>query len=111
MTDAAPETVSETETFVSWREFMGSSHASSLALVCLAVWLHAADSLIVATMLPAIVADIGGAALVGWSVSLYEIGSIVAGAASALLTMRYGLRPPMSLAAALFGVGCAVSVV
>jgi MFS family permease len=86
-----------TETFVSWREFLGSPYAASLALVCLAVWLHAADGLIVATMLPSIVAETGGAALVGWSVSLYEIGSIVAGAASALLTMRFGLRAPMSM--------------
>lgn len=101
----------DAETFVSWREFLGSPYAASLALVCLAVWLHAADSMIVATMLPSIVAEIGGAALVGWSVSLYEIGSIVAGAASALLTMRFGLRAPMSMAAALFGFGCILSAV
>lgn len=101
----------DTETFVSWSEFLGSPYAASLALVCLAVWLHAADGLIVATMLPSIVAEIGGAALVGWSVSLYEIGSIVAGAASALLTMRFGLRAPMSMAAALFGLGCILSAV
>lgn len=101
----------DTETFVSWREFLGSPYAASLALVCLAVWLHAADSLIVATMLPSIVAEIGGVALVGWSVSLYEIGSIVAGAASALLIMRFGRRTPMSMAAILFGFGCILSAV
>ena len=56
---------SETETFVSWREFLGSAYTAPLALVCLAVWLHAADSLIVATMLPSIVAGVGGAGLVG----------------------------------------------
>ena len=51
---ATPPTGTEldTETFVSWREFLGSSHARSLALVSLAVWLHAADSLIVATQGP-----------------------------------------------------------
>ena len=111
MADPPPGTELDTETFVSWREFLGSSHARALALVSLAVWLHAADSLIVATMLPSIVATIGGAALVGWSVSLYEIASIVAGAGSALLTMRYGLRKPMSCAAMLFGLGCLVSAV
>jgi len=105
------EAGNDTQTFVSWREFVGSPYAASLALVCLAVWLHAADSLIVATMLPSIVAEIGGAALVGWSVSLYEIGSIVAGAASALLILRFGLRAPMSLAAILFGLGCILSAV
>jgi MFS family permease len=101
----------EDDEFVSWKEFLSSSHTSSLALVCLAVWLHAADSLIVATMLPSIVADVGGAGLVGWSVSLYEIASVVAGAASALLTMRLGLRKPMAMAAALFGLGCLLSSV
>jgi len=109
MADSGSEAERNAETFVSWREFLGSPYAASLVLVCLAVWLHAADSLIVATMLPSIVAGIGGAALVGWSVSLYEIGSIVAGAASALLTMRFGLRAPMGVAAALFGFGCVVS--
>lgn len=97
--------------YVSWREFLGNTGTGALALVCLAVWLHAADSLIVATMLPSIVAEIGGAALVSWTVSIYEIGSIVAGAATALLTMRYGLRWPMCLAAALFGLGCALSAI
>ena len=111
MADIGAEAGQDTETFVSWREFLASPYAASLALVCTAVWLHAADSLIVATMLPSIVAGIGGVALVGWSVSLYEIGSIVAGAASALLTMRFGLRAPMSVAAALFGFGCILSAV
>jgi MFS family permease len=111
MADTDSYAEKDTETFVSWREFLGSPYAASLALVCLAVWLHAADSLIVATMLPSIVAEIGGVALVGWSVSLYEIGSIVAGAASALLIMRFGLRTPTSMAAILFGFGCILSAV
>lgn len=92
-----------------WRDFLGEASLASLALVCMAVWLHAADSLVVATMLPRMVADIGGAAYVGWSVSLYQIGSIVLGAASALVTLRLGLRLPMSAAALTFGLGCALS--
>ncbi|MEM8838909.1 MAG: MFS transporter [Pseudomonadota bacterium] len=99
----------EGDAFVSWREFLKRADIGAVALVCFAVWLHAADSLIVATMLPSIVADIGGAGLVGWSVSMYEIASVAAGASSALLTMRYGLRLPMSLAACLFGFGCLMS--
>ena len=109
MTDTTSDSPPSADAYVPWGEFLRSAYATSLALVCLAVWLHAADSLIVATMLPSIVADIGGAALVSWTVSLYEIGSIVAGAAAALLTMRHGLRGPMSLAAVLFGAGCALS--
>lgn len=109
MAEAAPNPSSEESVFVSWREFLGSPYTPALALVCLAVWLHAADALIVAAMLPSIVAEVGGARLVGWSVSLYEIASVVAGAASALLTMRYGLKLPMSLAALVFALGCMAS--
>ena len=42
-------------------------------------------------MMPDIVADIGGARFVAWTVALYEIGSIAAGASAAVLAMRYGL--------------------
>lgn len=109
MTQTPPNPETETAGFVSWRALLSSGYTPALALVCLSVWLHAANSLIVATMLPSIVAEIGGAGLVGWSVSLYEIASVVAGAASALLTMRYGLRAPMCAAALAFGLGCCVS--
>ena len=109
MSDPAARADPETGGFVSWGEFLGRVDRTALALVCLAVWLHAADSLVIATMMPAMVAEIGGAAFVGWTFSIYEIGSIVAGAASALLTMRHGLRLPMSAAATLFAAGCATS--
>lgn len=95
----------------SWKKLLNSAYGPPLALVCLSVWLHAADSLIVATMLPSIVSDIGGAHLVAWSITLYLTASIVAGAASALLTMRFGLRIPMGLAATLFGLGCLLSAI
>ncbi|MFA3918983.1 MFS transporter [Ruegeria hyattellae] len=109
MTDLSELPESPASGGVSWHALLTGSHAAALALICLSVWLHAADSLMVATMLPAIVAEVGGAALVGWSVSLYEIGSIIAGSASALLAMRHGLRRPMICAASLFAAGCLAS--
>ncbi|MDF0603859.1 MFS transporter [Psychromarinibacter sp. C21-152] len=111
MAEATPNLSSDADAPVPWRELLYSTYTPALALVCLAVWLHAADALIVATLLPSIVAEVGGAGLVGWIVSLYEIASVVAGAASALLTMRYGLKRPMSLAALVFGLGCLISAV
>lgn len=97
------------ETAAGWRAITTRRYGPALALVCLGVWLHAADSLLVATMLPAMVAEIGGHALVAWTVALYEVGSIVAGAASGLLAIRHGVRLPMGIAAGLFALGCAVS--
>ena len=92
-----------------WRQMLTGQYAPSLALICLAVWLHAADSTLIATLIPVITQDIGGVNLIPWSVALYEIGSIVAGAASGLLAINYGLRKPMAIAAAVFSVGCIMS--
>ncbi len=97
------------ERAVRWGEILNREYGLALALVSLGIWLHAADSLLVATMVPAIVADIGGEELISWTVALYGIGSIVAGAASGLLALQFGLRLPMTLASFLFMLGCIVS--
>lgn len=94
---------------IGWTNILTRRHGPALALVCLGIWLHAANGLLVATMLPALVAEIGGQALVGWTISLYEIGTILTGAASGLLATRHGVRRPMSVAATVFALGCAIS--
>ena len=110
MTDAITTAQNFDETGT-WKSLLTGPYVPSLVLVCLAVWLHAADSLIVATMLPAIVGDVSGEALVSWSVTLYMIGSILAGAASALLITQRGLRVPIGATAALFAAGCFLSAI
>ncbi len=94
---------------VRWSELLNRRYASALVLICLGVWLHAADSLLVATMLPSILLDIGGGQLVAWNVTLYEVGSIVAGAACGLLSLKLGIPRPMIAAASLFACGCFIS--
>lgn len=88
---------------------LSARHIANLALVSLAVLLHAADATSVATLVPAIVADIGGVELIPWAVSLYEIGTIIAGAACGFLTMNYGIKKPMFFATLLFSAGCFIS--
>ncbi|QUJ75445.1 MFS transporter [Sulfitobacter albidus] len=92
-----------------WSDVLTRANAAPLAITCLAVFLHAADGLLTATMLPTIVEDIGGLRLISWVVMLYEVGSIVMGAACGLLIARRGLRGPMTLAAIVFALGCLVS--
>ena len=92
-----------------WRQLLTGDNATKIAVVSLGVWLHAADGLLVATMIPAIVADIGGAQLIGWTFALYEIGSIAAGASAAHLLRHVGLRQVMTGAAVVYLVGCAIS--
>jgi MFS family permease len=92
-----------------WSELFQAHLFARLALVCFGVWLHAADGLLVATMIPAIVADIGGAEFIAWTIALYEVGSIVAGATAALLAFRHGLRNAMGGAVLIYAAGCVIS--
>jgi len=91
-----------------WGAVRAGGMLRTLAL-CLGVWLHAADSLVAATVMPSAVRDIGGAALIYWTVALYQLGSIVAGAATGVLVVRLGLSRAMSVAALIYALGCAVS--
>ena len=93
-----------------WREFLTGGYFMPLAALCFGVWLHAANGTMVATLIPSIIVDIGGARLVAWTSALYDIGSIVAGATVALLSLRYGLRATMIYAAVVYMMGCVLGV-
>lgn len=82
---------------------------AAATVLCVGVWLHAADALMAATIMPTAVRDIGGLEYIYWTVALYELGSIVIGAATGLLAIRLGIRLGMVLAALLYGVGCVAS--
>lgn len=99
----------ESTTSSSWREIMVPQYLPALIIFCVAVWLHAADGTLVATMLPVIVSDIGGTTLLSWNVALYEVDSIVSGAISGLLASHRGVQKPLAIAAATFALGCILS--
>ena len=89
-----------------WRALWSSHMLGRFLLLCLGVWLHAADTLVTATITPSIVDEIGGVAYVSWMISLYQVGAIIAGAASAVLCQRLSLKRVLLGAALMYGVGC-----
>ena len=88
--------------------FRGGRAPLTIALT-LAIWLHAADSLLVVTTLPSAVAEIGGDAWVSWAYTLYMLASILVGASTGLLALTLGLRTAFAAAGVLFAVGCVIS--
>src|ERR1700689_4601014 len=101
--------MTETEAAPSWREVAATGQLVQFVLLCLGVWLHAADSLLAATVMPAAVAEIGGVALINWALALYHLGSILASVATGALVGRLGLRGALILATLLYAVGCGAS--
>ena len=80
------------EKSVGWSDLLNGEYASKVAMLVLAVWLHASNSLLTATTMPSAAAEIGGISLLHWTFSLYLAASIVAGASISLLVPRCGMR-------------------
>lgn len=93
----------------SWTELYRCDAFGIIVLVSIGAWLHGADELMVSTITPQIIGSIGGEAYVAWLTALYEIGSIVAAACSALAIMVFGLSRVLAGAAFLYAGGCVMS--
>lgn len=92
----------------SWRALLRKGRLLQLMLLCLGVWLNAADTLVTATIMPSIVRDIGGYAYFAWPVAVYLLGAIVAGASAGRLSEIAGLRPALIGASLVYAAGCVV---
>jgi MFS family permease len=96
---------------VPWSDVLGEGRLPRFILICLAVWLNAADSLIAATIMPSVARSIGGYAYFGWATAGYLMGSVLAAASSGVLALKLGLRTAMAMAALLYTGGCLLSAV
>lgn len=101
--------VAETRADGSWADVLGEGRLPKFILICLGVWIGAADSLVTATIMPSVGADLGGYAYFGWATAGFLLGSVMAGASSGLLALRFGLRRATTAAALLTAAGCALS--
>ncbi|MBS1256179.1 MAG: putative multidrug-efflux transporter [Deltaproteobacteria bacterium] len=86
-----------------------SEHLYRLLVLCFGVWLYAADSTLVATVMPVAVEDIGGLPYLSWTYTLYQLGSVVTGAIAGLVVMRTGIVRTEIAAGILYVLGCALS--
>jgi MFS family permease len=93
---------------VDWRLLWASGDLARFCFISLGILLHATNETMVATIIPAMVRDLSGLELVGWSFAVYEIGAIVAGAAAGRLTSYVGLRTNMISAALLYAAGALI---
>lgn len=97
--------VPENEASGRWAELLAPRYLATTTMLCMGVALYAFNGFLVSTVLPTAVGEIGGAELLPWSMTLYLVASIVAGASAALLKQRYGARTVLFAAALLFLAG------
>lgn len=95
----------DTETVSGWSElFRGRNAIYALALGG-SVALHALNIYIAITIMPSVVADIGGLDYYAWSTTVFVVASILGSALSSRLLQRAGARGAYAVAALVFGAG------
>jgi MFS family permease len=93
------------ETKGAWGDIFRDGRGLYSALVIGGIAMHATQMLVIAIVMPTIVADIGGAAYYTWAAMLYTIGSIVGGASTGMVLARLGARRSYTLGALIFALG------
>lgn len=77
----------------------------AVAVLVGGVLLHSMNVLMLATVLPSVVEDLGGATLMSWTSSAFLASSIVAATCTGYLTSILGARTVFSAGAVIFGLG------
>lgn len=98
MTDA-------TNTTGSWRILFSPTYLGTAALIVGGVSLYAVNEFLTISLLPSIVADIGGERLYAWVTTLYLVGSVMAATTVYSVLARLGARASYLLGLTVFGVG------
>src|SRR6185437_4562942 len=89
-----------------WADLLADGRLPRFALICLGVWLNAADSLVTSTIMPSVGAQLGGYAYFSWATAGYFVGAILAGASAGRLSEMFGLRKATTLAGLIMVAGC-----
>ncbi|MBM3528660.1 MAG: MFS transporter [Alphaproteobacteria bacterium] len=98
----------------SWTDvFRGRAGVYTL-LLNIGILFFAVDNFLINTLMPSIVADIGGVAFYAWAMMLYLVGSITGAASYGPLRARIGGRRAYAVGGAVFALGalgCSVATV
>ena len=92
-----------------WADLLADGRLPRFALICLGVWLSAADSLVTATIMPSVGAELGGYGYFSWATAGFLIGAILAGASAGRLSEIFGLKQAIAFAGLAYAAGCVMS--
>ena len=100
---AAPEVPTEPE--ARWAEIVTGRYGLYTLSINLGIFMWAINNLVVAGVMPTVVADIGGMRLYSWTFALFSMGSVMGAASAGPLRDIFGGRVAYTCAGTLFGLG------
>ncbi len=89
----------------SWTEVFRGRFGVYTLLLNIGILFFAVDNFLINTLMPSIVADIGGVAFYAWAMMLYLVGSIMGAASYGPLRARIGGRRSFAVGGAVFSLG------
>ncbi|HUK59474.1 MAG TPA: MFS transporter [Stellaceae bacterium] len=95
-----------------WSELFRDGRGLYSALIIGGIALQATQILVIAIIMPTIVADIGGAVYYTWASMVYTIGSIIGASSTGAVWARFGARHGYAMGAGIFAagtIGCALA--
>ena len=93
------------ETEAGWRALLAPRLVLTLSVLLGGVLLHSMNVLVTATLLPSIVAELGGANLMSWPTTAFVASSIIAASGTSLVSGRFGNRRAFSGGAVIYAAG------
>ncbi len=93
---------------VGWATLLKPEWLPLLAVLLGGVLLHSMNVMMLATVLPSVVEEVGGAALMSWPTTAFLASSIVAATCTGHLTSQFGARSAFAAGAVVFGAGALV---
>ena len=97
--------MSEETAKTGWSALLRPAWLPAVSVLVGGVLLHSMNVLMLATVLPSVVDDLGGAALMSWTSSAFLASSIVAATCTGYLTAILGARTVFCAGALIFGLG------
>src|SRR3974390_1976071 len=88
-----------------WRSLFRREWVSTLIVLLSGVLLQSMNILMLATILPSIVGELGGIAILSWPTTAYLALSIVAASCAGMLATRIGARPVYCAGVSVFCLG------
>lgn len=88
-----------------WRSLLRPQWVPTLAVLLCGVLLQSMNVLMLSTVLPTIVGELGGVAMMSWPTTSYLASSITAATCAAMLAATFGVRATYCSGVAIFGVG------
>ena len=89
----------------SWTDVFRGRFGVYTLLLNIGILFFAVDNFLINTLMPSIVADIGGVAFYAWAMMLYLVGAIMGSASYGPLRARIGGRRALALGGAVFSLG------